>query len=788
MDVLIRYNDGQRASSPQGVLDYLGFHLEDSKEIGGLGQVHGYLSRDGTVLPIFEEEPWRHVGWNGQCQPSAQLIRNLCQGCDAAGNSLTRSRSLFMAPKEFLITLPVELSAALEDRPEVAYAILLRALKENQAAMQEEAVRVRSGKGRKASPDWAPAKLLALSYIHQENRAGETAFHAHGLIFGPALDGHGQWRVWDNGRHVARLSKAGGARDRVTTAIVQEAARWGYQVTIARGRANGTGPQGADVITPDGRRIRVGDIQHRRRIDILAAQEMRRMCGATPLTPSQLELVRRETGRFPRELKGVRRLDVLEKKLAALGLLDEDGRIVGRSAQNAALAIMGNGMAEAQAFLEGLDSPDTKAAAQSVEALRGKLAEQAPAVAADLGRARLRWVPRFDSVLERVAATPGGLRTDGLDKRMRDDLSKLKRAGFLVGEKSAGRMIYRLSRSGLKRLDGGRKDQAEVAQAVADVSVLARERDDDPGQILGRFESAGIQIDAENGTFIVESVGRTHVDPNLVEELGIECTTRPVPDLDWWKRLWDHRRDLPRILRQAVLEPIEMMRRWGAGFKEIAGWWKHRSALVDESRLLQDRLARMISEIQSLDPGQIGMDRLVPSRQPRSVRMPGGNYRGCTLNEIRVDGLGTTLDRLEHFFWVAEALETGRDPDSIRGFGMGGWRMQAERFIRSSYGLRQDPQCHVEGQDLGGLHLVRDGCLCLCEKAETKLVELVATKRRRDPGYRLPKGLEFLEVKIRMPNPAMEYPGLGSGEAGWQGTGVRRDADGPGGYDRGRGR
>jgi len=502
------------------------------------------------------------LGWDGQGLPPKKLILNLCNGFDRDGNKLTGSRG-FRRPKETIISLYSELSEALKDHPEIAHAILSDALVEHLEVIEERALRKRTGKGRKAQPEWAPGRVPTLSYLHQDNKLGETSFHIHVEAFPLALDADtGRWYTYDNGAHMAGLSKAGGGRDRVTKAIIASAAKFGYIVEVEPGKAHGIGPQGAKVTTPDGRVFERGTVSRNRRAEILAAQEMVRVLGANPLTPMEIELVRRQTGRFPKEIRGVRRAELLKKKLEAMGFLNSEGQIREAAEVRQCLAKMETGMAEAQVVLEDLSQlPFSKPAASIVKAKRQELTELEPTIIPNSNQARIRWTAAYDMALSMVANNPDGLRTDDLDKPTRDNLSKLKRAGILCGEKVGGRMVYRLSGEGEKRFQSGLVAQAHVESAVR--AMVLEARADDPGITRGRLESVGITVVPSTETFEVGAVGRVLVDPELVKTTEIQEETPSLGDQSWWKRMWEQMRRLPEVIRRAILRPNEVQERWG---------------------------------------------------------------------------------------------------------------------------------------------------------------------------------------------------------------------------------
>ena len=459
MDVMVRLN-AIAPKSGAGVAAYVGVHLQVSSELGSLAQVPGYLSRRGEVKPfVSHPDLWKAVGWDPGLQelPPAKLITALTQGFDLTGNRLQAGRVLYRAPKEAVITLPSELSEALSHLPpETGLTLLQKAVDAYLQDLEAQAVRIQVARQR----TFCPAKTLSLAYIHQENRDGEAHWHAHVLTFPPALGEDGTWRTFENARQVARLSVPGGGRTQITSALLQEADHQGIHLELVRGlaRERPRQPQGATVTLPDGRCFGAGTVFRRRRTEILAAQELRRELGAPPLTPRELERLRKETGKLPKDLTRVRRRDLLAHKLQTLGLLDRDGRILSSEAFARALQTVEQTMARAEVQLEAsqaLPGPQLPAA-QAVARQRRDLArELAVDPAPSRAAARLRWTQDYARVLRQVAeAPPEGLATQGLDKPTCNLLSKLKTAGLLRMEKVHGRARYTPTPEGLARMGG----------------------------------------------------------------------------------------------------------------------------------------------------------------------------------------------------------------------------------------------------------------------------------------------------------------------------------------------
>lgn len=556
---MIRVADGPAPKTPQATARYIGAHLQGTAEQGNLRLLPGYLSRDGKVTPWGDTKMWEQVGWSNGKIPSQGLIVALTQGFAMDGTRLTAGRSLFRPPKETLITLPSELSEALKQDPNTAQEILLAALDEHHRCLEEAAVRVRTGGGNR---EWRPARLLTLSYLHAENRHGEAHFHIHCLVFPPALDASGEWRTYDNGAHTRNLSLPGGGRARVTQAIIQEAAAHGYKVSIVPGLASGHCPAGATVQCPDGHLIRAGSVPRLRRAEILAAQELRRELGAPPLTPKELEWLRRASGLSPAPFPEQRLKPALIQKLSTLGLLDPEGRVLPEKFLGVALGHLEGRMTVAQVSLSQFPGlSHASPASEIIKANRKALVASTSGITPDTASIRIRWTAAYELLLESVASQSSGLSSAGLDRRTRDNLSKLKRAGMLQGERVGGRMVYRLAPAGEKRLRDGRQEQQAAEHLVEYLIEIAD--NPSPAILRGRLAMAGVEI--HNGEFRLGGLGRSVKNSSLYRRTRIIGALTPtIPDIPWWEGLWIARRGLPALLQKILLTPAAVAVRWGA--------------------------------------------------------------------------------------------------------------------------------------------------------------------------------------------------------------------------------
>lgn len=497
MLILARYTP-VTARSAEGVVGYVGSHLQASSEVGGLASAPGYLSKDGQVLPIaLNPELWRQVGWNPDSTPlpPAALLKALTQGQDMGGNPLTRvgqakgSEPPFRAPRELVVTIPAEVSEALLNQgSETSLRVMRQILGEALHQIESQAIRVRKGAGTRI---WAPAKTLSLAYVHAENRLGETHLHLHIYTFGPALDRVGIWRTRDNQAHLLALQgKAPFAPVKEVTSPVpetrnqpptpgrlglskalQEACRKeGLRVDMDLRFAWQAEPKtahGATVNLPNGTQIKAGSLHRQRRAEILAAQELRAIMGAPGLTAREIEKLRKHTGKLPKDILNIKRRDLFWEKANALGLLDPKGGVLPEAQLQDRLREVEARMAEAQVRLEAaaaLPSP-YPAAVHLLAGAREHLASTVPGISpqASTQQARIRWTQDYEATLRKVVeAGTEGLTTQGLDKPTRNLLSKLKAAGLLQMEKTNGRAIYNLTPVGLARVEGLRIQRSDL--------------------------------------------------------------------------------------------------------------------------------------------------------------------------------------------------------------------------------------------------------------------------------------------------------------------------------------
>lgn len=457
MDLFGRFHDGDsQPKTPSAVAAYVGGHLATTREAGDLGKALGYLSREGTIIPLVSDpELWAEVGWDARNHPlpSVRLIQNLTQGFDYEGNKLA-GRGQFRGPKEAVFSLPAELSVALMELPAIQR---LKVMKDLHRTFTRERDRVAVRVMKNGVRTWEAARTLSTAFVHLEDRAGEPSLHFHDYTFPVAKDLAGKWRAYENGKAANLMPEL---RAKLTDVVIEACARHGVKIDWPRGLAKERDGEvhGVTVTMPSGRVIAAGSLDRIRRADLLAAQAIRETLGAPALTPKELELVRRETGKLPIEIKGVQRKDQLVAKLNTLGLLDSSGRILPKQDVEARLPKIAEGLAVAAAKLRQVPIPGSKAdpvirVERKIQDIKAAVPEIASRVEAAQVAGRIRWSAEYQRVVEMVA-TAGTLRSDGLKKQDRDLLSKLKKAGLLVGEKVNGRMEYGFSELGRLRISG----------------------------------------------------------------------------------------------------------------------------------------------------------------------------------------------------------------------------------------------------------------------------------------------------------------------------------------------
>ena len=456
MDMFGRFNDGPQPKTPSAVAVYVGGHLAPTLEAGDLVEAPGYLSREGTIVPMVSDpDLWREVGWDSGTHPlpGGKLIEALTQGFDLHGHKLA-GRGQFRAPREVVFSLPSELSVALMELPADQRLSVLQDLHRTWTQERDQvAIRIMKDGDR----TWQAARTLSLGFAHLEDRAGEPSLHFHDYCFQVAKDANGKWRAYDNGKAANDMPRL---RAKLTDAAIASCTRLGVEIEWPRGlaREHDGESQGVTVTLPNGRVIEAGSLNRTRRADIMAAQTIRETLGAPALTPKELEIIRRETGKLPVEIKGVKRKDCLVEKLNKLGLLDPEGRILPKAEVEAKLPKIAEGLEIAAAKLREIQVPGPRAEAaarveQKIETIKVAVPEVVPKVEAAQAAGRIRWTVEYQRVVDMVAAA-GTLRTDGLTKQDRDLLSKLKKAGLLEGERLNGRMEYGISKLGRVRISG----------------------------------------------------------------------------------------------------------------------------------------------------------------------------------------------------------------------------------------------------------------------------------------------------------------------------------------------
>ena len=234
MEIFGRFHDGDsQPKTPSAVAAYVGGHLAPTLEAGDLQEAPGYLSREGTIIPLVSDpELWAEVGWDAGNHPlpSGEMIRNLTQGFDYEGNKLA-GRGQFRVPKEVVFSLPSELSVALMELPATRRLKVMQALHRTWTRERNKvAVRIMKDGDR----NWAAARTLSLGFIHLENRAGEPSLHFHDYTFPVAKDLAGKWRAYENGKAASDMPSL---RAKLTDAVIEACAEQGIKIDWPRGLA-----------------------------------------------------------------------------------------------------------------------------------------------------------------------------------------------------------------------------------------------------------------------------------------------------------------------------------------------------------------------------------------------------------------------------------------------------------------------------------------------------------------------------------------------------------------------
>ena len=557
MNVWLSVSNDLVGSCSSRVWRYISKHLQSPKEAGCLALLPTYRDEAGLIHPHFFNLPlWRQVGHKpGVGQPERALITNLCMGMDAYGNQLTETE-LFCGPVEILVTLPSELSQALEYDPQAAHAILWAMTSTLHQEIERVAILVRVG-GRRS--EVRPAQTLSLAWLHALNQARESHFQSHSLFFTPANSGPDNWHAYQNRRFMLGLHALNGTRAKVTKAMIREAARRGYQVEMIPGGATPDEQHGARVTCPSGLVIHPGSIPRQRGAEVHAQQALRMALGAPMLTCNELPLLLQQAGQYPSAAAGGQRQDLFLGKLEALKLLDSEGRI--KQDLFSALSRLDVEMAKVEASLLDLPFQERVMASQAVRKHRERLRDQVPAIRTDEWLAYHTWTTTYDDLLELVATK--GINWSELSPTIQSTVYLLARAGVAKRHWEHGQPAYRLTKKGEARRQLGLQEAAEIKAVVPELFANVSAGDPSPEVLLGRLHLAGVYVHGSQLQF--RRVGRVVEAGEQIQEAGIDHSTPVVPDFSWWQWYWDHRHDLPSILARVVLHPEELPAKWLEG-------------------------------------------------------------------------------------------------------------------------------------------------------------------------------------------------------------------------------
>lgn len=599
MNPLAFVNTVDTFKSPEALVQYVNEHLRAPTEAGAFKDLPGYLDQRGRVIPILaNRDLWEEIGLPvGSTNPPDEVLVNLCLGRDAFGRLLTRTQ-LRRMPREFLIPLPCELSEALKDHPLVAMAVIVSVTKRFLGRMESLAVCDKSGGTR----NWGEASTLSMFFIHGTNQALESHLQSHIFTFGPARLESGRWMTYENLACLRALHVEGGIREDLGKAMVEEAAKFDFEVILVPGKASRNQPNGCTVHCPDGRIIRAGSVARVQGAGVLANRAMKAVLGVQPLTARELDVVLGNIGESVQSIPRWRPTAYQVYKLTMLGILDSSGCI--KRDLTPLLQHLDDGLAVAQASLADVISPNRGRAQTMIRNTRELLKYRVPGIDAEVGLATLRWNSKRDEILRLVASLPSGLSQQGLAKETVDCLLYLNRGGFLEVSGFRNHSIYSLSSKGKKQLDEMYCDESDIEQAVNCLWERLLSDHATPDVNLGRLEMAGLRIYGNQLVFVKQ--GRAVACSPLIEALNVISTTEISPDYDWWRRLWDERHTLPRALAEALITPEDLARRWpwlgGHKYDVLAGEQKKEALQAKEEVVTAPIPERRLSPLMTKQP------------------------------------------------------------------------------------------------------------------------------------------------------------------------------------------
>lgn len=555
MKILALLNSKDTFWSPKSLNQYINKHLRSPKEAGSLREIPGYLDQSDRVIPfLVNRDLWEEVGLpEGWDTPDDDLLTNLALGRNASGDQLTRT-TLRKMPREFILPLPCEVSEALQPYPLVGMAVTTAVTNVFLEKMESIAVCL----GTREYRTWHKAKTLSMVFIHGTNQAFEAHLQSHVLPFGPAKMEDGRWRAFENWACLRNLHLEGGIRDALSTGMVKELARFGFEADLAPGKAAKDRPNGCTVVCPDGRTIHAGTVSRIQGAGILANQALKAILGVQPLTDRELTLVLRNSGECLQSIPHWKPTEYQVYKLAMLGFLDSDCRI--KSNLEPIFQHLDDRMAMAQASLSDMDSPNRGRARDMIRNSRELLHFRVTKLDAEVGSGELNWNKKRDEMLRLVASLPAGLSQQGLPKETVDLLLHLNRGGFLEATGFKNHKTYLLSSKGRKKLVETYRDESEIEQALNCLRDRLLSDSASPELSLGRMDMVGLMVHGNELVFVKH--GRAVECSSLLESLGVDSTTEISPDYHWWRRLWDERHALPPVLAESLISPEEIERRW----------------------------------------------------------------------------------------------------------------------------------------------------------------------------------------------------------------------------------
>lgn len=160
--LLLAKTNAQQPSTLPAQVEYIFGHLACTTEAGPFMVVEGYLDQAFQVKPLLSHpDLFGQVGWDGSSPLPSVLVQSLLMGQDVLGKQLTYHRpggDGVQIGKEIMVPFPSELSGLLHRQPpQIAYTLVAEVFRELVGLIDEQAVRVRVGRGEQ---EWREAQCL----------------------------------------------------------------------------------------------------------------------------------------------------------------------------------------------------------------------------------------------------------------------------------------------------------------------------------------------------------------------------------------------------------------------------------------------------------------------------------------------------------------------------------------------------------------------------------------------------------------------------------------------------